>query len=258
MSVAQLDLRYRYEAKHDLAACADVAKLTSEPALQDAIHWSSANLASASQAHALATAALQDELADSDRYRIALKTTRDTLWPHYLRVELGAKAALLAPDPDHPLPADKQQENEKTIERTFSLDRKSIERESYEKTWANLDEVVRVCSTNAALKPLKLAKGLRAALDRYGANLEAWQADQREDRDAQDALDATRAHIATALAAHRLLINSVLTAQGREAELGRFIRAADPAYSARRSAAKPIEEEPDAPDDFITQPIAET
>jgi hypothetical protein len=258
MSVAQLDLRYRYEAKHDLAACADVAKLTSEPALQDAILWSSTNLASASQSHALATAALRQELSDSDHHRIALQTTRDTLWPHYLRVELGARAALLAPDPDAPLSADKQQEHERLIARSFSLDRKTLERESYEKTWANLEQVVEVCAATPALKPLKLAKGLRAALDRYGANLEAWQADQREDRDAQDALDATRATIATALAAHRLLIQSVLTAQGREAELGRFIRAADPAYSARRNAAKPIEEEPDAPDDFITQPIAET
>lgn len=257
MTIAQVDQRYRYEAKHDAAACADVAKITGEPALQDALLWSCAHLTSAAQRHALAVAALQDELADSDRYRIALKTTREALWPHYLRVELGARAALLAPDPDQPLPADKQAEHELLIARTFTLDRKALERESYEKAWAKLDEVVRVCSTNPILKPLKLAKGLRTALDKYGANLEAWQADQREDRDAQDALKVARAQIATALATHRLLVLAALTQQGREAELGRYVRAADPAYAARRNASAPIEDEPDADDDFTPLPVAE-
>jgi hypothetical protein len=256
MSVALQDQRQQYEAKHDLAAGADVSKITAVPALQDGLLWSLAGLASASQSHALAVAALQDELSDSDRHRIKLQTTRDALWPHYLRVQLNASAALLAPDVDTPLSDADLREREALLDRTFPLTRTDFMRESYEKLWTLFGEVVRVCTSHALLKPLKLAKGLAAALKVYGADLESWQADQREDRDAQAALVDARAALARASTTHERLVLACLTAESREDQLGRYIRTKDAAYAARRRADKPVADEPD-PDDLITQPIAE-
>jgi hypothetical protein len=256
MSVALQDQRQQYEAKHDLAAGAAVSKITAIPALQDALLWSLASLGAATQRHALAVAALQDELSDSDRHRIKLQTTRDALWPHHLRVQLNATAALLAPDVDEPLSDADLREREALLARTFSLTRTEFMRESYEKLWTTFTEIVRVSATNPLLKPLKLAKGLDGVLKMYGADLESWQADQREDRDAQAALVDARAALALATLTHERLVLTCLTPESREAELGRYIRTKDPAYSARSAANKPVEEEP-APDDLITQPIAE-
>ena len=65
-----------------------------------------------------------------------------------------------------------------------------------------------------------------------------------EDRDAFAQLFAARASFDRAARVHALRVESALLREGREAELGRFLKAKDPAYSARRRASVPVEEEP--------------
>jgi hypothetical protein len=108
-----------------------------------------------------------------------------------------------------------------------------------------LKSVADALSTNKELTPLGFGPrmlGAWKALDERRADLER---EEKEDTEAMKAVRQARQPLDREAKAHSLLVQSILTRADRLDELGKLIKAKDPAYMARRKAGVPIQKDPD-------------
>lgn len=165
----------------------------------------------------------------------------------YRYVYQKARLALATDDPENPMPEELLAERTKQFEQTFAAVPSSLEGLGSERVAEFLDQGARLLRTFDPSEFDDLVRRLEQAAQRLHAANDQWRREVSEDRAATDALKQARAQHDRAAKVHALLVEAALVEQGREAELGRFLLAQDPAYRARRAAGLPVEGDADEP-----------
>lgn len=240
------DLRRLVESRHDARAC-DPSKLSASPQWQQSL---AASCEALTQGHeALRRAALHAhvETQESDSARIGRASAVEAAGRQYRYVYQKARLALATDDPEDPMPEELLAERTKQFEQTFAAVPSSLEGLGSERAAEFLDQGARLLKTFDPDEFGDLVRRLEQAAQRLHAANDQWRREVSEDRAATDALKLARAQHDRAAKVHALLVEAALVEQGREAELGRFLLAQDPAYRARRAAGLPVEEDVDQP-----------
>lgn len=247
MAVAQEDVRLALEAGFAVRACADPSAIAASGGAQTAIGESAAALAGEVERHREAVLGLQVDLGETEDVRAGLGAARRQAVGRYQFVRAKAMDLLLNTDPDdEPLSAEERAHREKGLSRTLGPTASDIAPLGTRGLLETLGHVVAALSEDPLLKGLGLAPKLEPAVKALGEANAAVEREVGEDRGAFLALEERRSGLQRCLNAHRLWVEAPLVAAGRPEVLGRFVLAADPAYSARRTAGKPVIEEPGA------------
>ena len=88
-----------------------------------------------------------------------------------------------------------------------------------------------------------IVQRLSAAQATITEQQDALDRELREDREAHAAVVVARDAFDLSLLVHTMLVRAVLLRAGREGELGKYVRAHDAAYRARRLSGRPMKEE---------------
>lgn len=258
--LAYKDATDLYEGHHDVLALDDLSKLTTVLVLQAALAYTKDQLATA-RAN-LETAARvfvreSDETAQA-RHDLTQATTKaEAMW-RFLLSETGRS---LVPDPEAPIAANVLERRAQVIARVLPLTASEFTRLTSDRKIGALADAIAATESPAHQEVLgddaarirnrlaPLLVSLRTARDTLTREL-------REDRDAFLALEAARAEYDRAHATHQSQVEAVLRDTHRQAEIGKYIRALDAGYRARRTAGRPLREEPDI--EAITAPLGVT
>jgi hypothetical protein len=249
-----------YEGRHDDLALVDLSKLTVVQALQAALTYTKGELATTRinlETAARAFARESDETAQA-RHGLAQAATKTEVMWRFLVSETGRS---VVPDPDAPIAPDLLERRQQVISRVLPLTASEFTRLTSDRKIQVLTDTIAATESPAnhevlgdaaerirdRLAPLLLS--LRTARDTLTREL-------REDRDAFLALETARAEYDRAHATHQSMVEAVLRDTNRLAEIGKYIRALDPAYRARRTAGRPLREEPGI--EAITAPLGVT
>lgn len=242
------DGRRLVEANYDIDAAADPAKIATEPAIRAAVAHTRAQVEAERDALIVASAVVVRETGETRQARQALEVAgakARAAW-QYLATDLTSK--LLNPAPEAMPASDVMAARQDLMGRLFSITARELERAPADRKL----EVLRFALMLAAEAASRAVLGdhvdvIQHRLGPARAELAARQTDLqrelREDREAYETLEQRRVSCDRAQAAHFRQVQSALIAQGREGELGRYIRSQDPAYRARRAAQRPIREE---------------
>lgn len=237
------DLRRLLESRHDIGACEDAKAVTTNPAYQDAVVASRAELVTRRAALKAAAALVSREKSETDAERAGLQGAVTALVRRYAFVRGKVQDGLLNVDPESPLPSTELVRRQRLFDRVFRAVVSDLERASQRTVIETLAGVVKALDEEDDLAPFKLAATLGAALTKADAAARSLARETGEDAAAMTALRTAREELDRAADAHALLVTSVLVRAGRQQETGQLILAKDPAYAARRAARAPIQEE---------------
>lgn len=239
------DQRRLHEGRADLAAGGDPALLGGDATLQAALlHVQGLYRGALERLEAAVGAALR-ERAESDAARAQLEEARQHLLRTWRFVQRRAREALLNPDPDAPaLTAAEATRRERLLAQAFPVTTSTLSDAAFADAITHAQAAQRALQAIPELASLNLHERLAPVTEAFSAAVAAWSAEAREDRAATEAVWSARAELDTAQAAYADQLRVVLRLQGRLPELGRWLRAEDPAYKARRRARVPISEEP--------------
>lgn len=251
MSLGEEDGRRLLETHADIRAAQDPSAITAVDPLQAAIAYTRQRLV---DARALLVDAIREnarELGETavarDAVQKAATYARNT-WRHVRgRIEMH----LLNPPPDLEIDADEMTRREKLLARIAPLRPSDLARMSPERMTeyaqalrAALDEPV-VRGDLGGLDVDALAGSLDAAIGRLHDTAGAVAREIDEDREATHTLSEARGAVDQASTQHAMMVEVALRDAGRLDRIGRFIRARDAAYRARRRAGRVVAEEPD-------------
>ena len=247
--IAHDDARLLHEGHHDMTATADVTKLTTEPAFQAALVVTRTGVQSAFNGLVAATQGVAKESEETRRERLKLEATAAAAQAQWRYVSGEASRVLLNPAPEVVVTAEDLTEREGLLGRLFSVSPYDYGRQ----TVARRIELLRSSAQLAREVVVRQVLG-EALADLITGRFDAAQAaitaqqdeltrELREDREAHAALAAAREVFVRALQVHTLMVRLVLIHAGREAELGRYVRAQDAAYKARRLSGRSMKEE---------------
>ena len=247
MAAAQEDIRLALEAQYTIHACADLGRITDRPGARAAIAESTAAVEGAAAAHRASVASVALDLGETDDARAGVGATKREAVARYEYVRSRATVHLLNPDPDEEvLSAEERTRRMKGLARTMGYRPSELQDQATRSVIERLDGVATALEKDPMLSPLGLGPKLVPALAALREANTAFERELGEDRAAYDVLEQARESLQRSLDAHRLQVAAPLTGADRADELGRFVLAADPAYSARRTAKAPIQEEPGA------------
>ncbi|GMV73033.1 MAG: hypothetical protein AMXMBFR77_28700 [Phycisphaerales bacterium] len=247
MAAAQEDVRLALEAGYAMRACANPAVIAASTGAQSAISESAAMLAGEVEAHRASVRAMQVDLGETEDARAGLGAARREALGRYQFVRAKAMDLLLNADPDEgPLSAEERARREKGLARTLGATASDLQPIATRGLIEKLGLVAAALGEEPLLKGLGLTPKLEPAVKALEQANEVAEREVGEDRGAFQALEDRRASLQRCLTAHRLWVEAPLVAAGRRDDLGRYVLAADPAYSARRTAGKPVTEEPGA------------
>lgn len=247
--LAHDDARLLHEGHHDKTATADVTKLTAEPAFQAALVVTRTGVESAFNGLVGATQGVAKESEETRRERLKLEAVAAKAQGQWRFVSSEASRVLLNPPPEVVVTAEEITEREDLLARLFPVAPYDFGRQ----TVAWRIELLRSSAQLARAAVVRQVLGEPLAdliTGRFDAAQAAITAQQdeltrelREDREAHAALAAAREVFVRALQVHTLMVRLVLVHGGREAELGRYVRAQDAAYRARRLSGRSMKEE---------------
>lgn len=254
--LAAEDRRRLHEGRLDAAALPTPAALTDAPALQAALqHQLDAYRSSYDALFAAAVHNLQ-ESGETHATRTALEeplTRTRALWSFAMG---KATDALLNVDPEAPAKPTEVERRQRLLARAFPLPASNLVSLAFADVVTQLHSTVATLSAEPECAALHLHERLGTLATELQQAVDAWLREGREDLEATQRLRQARIAFDRAQASYADLLRSVLRTSDRLAELGRYFRAEDAAYKARRSTRLPIEQEPDFnPVDPVTPPV---
>jgi len=256
-SLAAEDRRRLHEGRLDAASLPAPSDLTDSPALQAALQHQLD--AYGSGYDALFAAAMHNlhESGETNAARTALEdvlTRTRALWSFALG---KATDALLNVDPETPMKPAEAERRQRQLARAFPVPASDLASMAFADVVTQLHATVATLSTEPDCAALQLHARLDALAAELQQAVDGWLREGREDLEATQRLRQARIAFDRAQASYADILRSVLRPTDRLAELGRYFRAEDAAYKARRSTRVPIEEEPDFnPVEPVTPPVA--
>lgn len=236
------------EGRHDVKAAAAPEQVAPTKAGQALLTESVAELAESRQTLRQAILIQAREAGETDQARAEVNTAITDAVATYAYVRNRIKDALLnlLPHEQRALSTEELALRRRAFNRVLGRNPSDITNQSPEKQVTLLTDVAEAIGQDPRLGGFNIHQDLVEAITRADASQAGWTKERGEDSDAMRSLVAAREGFDRVASAHGLLVRSLLVRQGREAELGRFVKTQDPAYAARRRAQQPIEEEPDA------------
>lgn len=236
------------EGRHDVKAAQSPEQIAHTKAGQAHLTESAADLADHHATLRRAMLTQTREVGETDAARaVTSAAIRDAVATYgFVRRKLKDALLNLPPDEARATSAEEMTLRARAIARVFGRNVSKISNLGIERQVTLLTELAQAIAQDPHLSAPGAHKGLEDAIARADAAQKGLSREQREDSDAMRALTDAREGFDRAASSHTLLVRALLTRQGRESELGRFIKAQDPAYAARRRAQQPIEDEPDA------------
>ena len=242
-SAAAVEDRVRLlEGRHDVDAASDPSAITSDPVGQAGVAQSGAELAVARAGLLGGVSLVIREGRETGDARAQVDGACE-----YARAQLlfvrdeATKGARV--DPDAPADPAEVAAREREIATLFGYTSESLRRLGPDSLRSLIEPLVEQLPPDAEGE-----NGPRTRLERADARLVAAlklvDGESDEDRGAYAQLFVARATFDRAARVHALGVEAALLREGREGEIGRFIKSKDPAYAARRRASAPIEEEP--------------
>ncbi len=238
------------ESRYDLRAVSDSAKLTPSAAAQAHVQESAQTLAVSRETLRQAMLTVSRENNETDQARLAAYEIIEeaVVYYEYVRNEAHNRLFNLPSSVRKKLTDAQMQTRERTFQQYLGTAPGDVRAEAPARQLNALTQIADGLAKDELLSAFQLHGELSALIaqsDEANATLDRERA---EDSQAVAALVAARAQFEIAASAHTKLIDSILTAQNRLSEWGRFTKAQDPAYAARRRAQTPIADEPDADD----------
>jgi hypothetical protein len=240
--VAAEDRARLLESRHDLGAASDPAAITVDPVGQAAISQSTGELAGARAkllAHiSLVTREGRETAEARNAVAEALTYARGQLL--FVRDEATRQTR---PDPDAPGDAASVAAREHDVATLFPYTVDSLRPLGPDALLAIVEPLL---TQVPALDTEDCAHArLTRAAERLHTALSLLNGESDEDRAAFDQLRKGRAVFDRAAKVHALRVTAELLRAEREGEAGRFLKAQEPGYAARRRAGTPIEQEPE-------------
>lgn len=243
------DRRRLHEGRWDAVAWTDPAQLTSEAALREMLIWARDAYAAATQRLEDAAAHALREQRESHAARAALDDARHLLAATWRFARTRAQEALLNLDPAAPpLTSAEVTRRQRLFAQAFPLSFSELAASQPNNALTHALAAVKALQDGAELEALDLHGRLQRAAEALQATLDAWTQETREDRAATEAVWHARAAFDLTQATYADALRVALRPSGRLSELGRWLRAEDAAYKARRQANAPLEEEPLPPE----------
>lgn len=247
--LAHDDARLLHEGHHDTIATADVTQLTDEVAFHAALGATRAGVEVAFNGLVGAAQGVAKESEETRRERLKLEATAAAAQGQWRYVSGEASRVLLNPPPEVVVTAEEITEREGLLARLFPVAPYDFGRQTVARRIELLRSTAQLAREAVVREALgeALAELIVARLDAARAAITAQQdelaREVREDREAYIVLAAARETFVRALQVHTLMVRLVLIHGGREAELGRYVRAQDAAYKARRLSGRSMKEE---------------
>lgn len=238
------------ESRYDLRAVSDPAQLTPREAAQKHVAESAQTLAEQREVLRQAMLTLSRENNETDQARLAAYEAIEdaVVYYDYMRNEAHNRLFNLPASVRKKLTDAQMKTRESTFQQFLSTAPGDIRIKAPARQLNALTQISEGVAANALLSAFQLHGELASLVaDAETANA-TLDRERTEDSQAIADLMAARAQFDIAASAHAKLIESVLTAQSRLSEWGRFTKNQDPAYASRRRAQTPIADEPDAPD----------
>jgi hypothetical protein len=186
--------------------------------------------------------------SETSTAKLSQKELLKSACEHYAYIRTQAKTALLSikPQDRKSISPEEIERRRRLFDAVFSAKPSLLSQEPRPKQVTFLGQVVEAIEADAMLRALNLHQDLTALLPQLTTTDTAASRESSNTPKAHDALKAARVQFDLSARAHKKLVDSALTRQDRQSELGRFIKSADPAYNARRSAQQPVAQDPDA------------
>ncbi len=251
MSLGEEDGRRLLESHADIRAAQDPSAITDAAPLQGAIAYTAGRLAEA-------RATLVDAIRESTRELGETAAARDAgqkaaaygrgAW-RFVRGRL--EQHLLNPPPSALPERDELARRGKLLARIAPLRVSDLGRMGAERITGHLQALRAALDEQAVQRDLDglalgpLAETLDDAIERLVTALGDLAREIDEDREAARSLADARSGLDGASTLHAMIIEATLRDAGRLDRLGRFVKARDPAYRARRRAGRAIADEPE-------------
>ena len=251
MDVAAEYVRRLLEAKYDLVSVADLTKLTDSLAFQAVLTETRTHLevSRTNLRDALLTVAREAGETAEDRDELAAACAQGEIAWRFVRIEV--ERGLLNPLPEAMPDEQTMKRRRKVFAQILGPTEAEFGRISPDKKVQALQDAADLARQAPTQKVLgdDLAELIIQRFSPAAAAIEAhrkdFQREQVEDREAFQKLFAARDAFDRAHTTHALVVEAALTRANRLDELGRFLRAQDPAYRARRAGGRPMKEEED-------------
>lgn len=245
---AEQDQERLHEGLSDLNAAAKVSNLTPRPGAQAALAESCQDLAQARETLRLAILAQLREQSETSTAKLSQHDLLKLANGHYAYIRTHTKAALLSVKPQeaNTISPKEIERRKRLFNAVFTVKPSDLIKDPRSKQVTTLGQVVAAIEADASLRALNLHQDLAVLLPQLSTDDTNTSDETADDSNASDALKAARSQFDRFARAHKKLVDSALTRQGRQSELGRFIKSADPAYIARRRAQQPVAQDPDA------------
>jgi len=239
------DRQRLHEGRHDTDAAKDPVVITGNPAYQAAVAQSRGTLASCRTALFDAATKASREKGETDTERMNLRNAiaECIAWYGYIRDQ--ASNALLKPSPKNPVSAPEIDRRRKLLDRVFPSAPSELSDIAAGSAIEIFAGIAKAVAGEPDLKPLGFADDMTKAHEKAAGARANLDREANEDSEATQALRDARAAFDRASSAHALMVAGVLKHEGKDADIGRYVLAKNPAYAARRTAGVPIGEEPD-------------
>lgn len=252
--VTEEDDKRHYEGRADIRAAVNPAAITDEPALQAALVHTRTRLVARRAELRAAVHANVRETGETERARIDRDTDALDANQQYRYVRGYVVHHLLNLPPEAAVRPAEVERRSRAANRLLPLRPSHFDRESPEKKLELLETAIKAVGEEPELRA-DLGPAADLLLERFQRVHDALEArvarvqdEVTDDRKATARLVAARQAFDRAHAAHTRQVEAALEDGGRIAEIGRYLKARDPAYRARRAAGRPVREEPDAGD----------
>jgi hypothetical protein len=240
------DLRRLLETRHDLDASAKPELMTADSRMKAALTTSRTQLETARNALQTATGEVSREKSETEAKRVNLQNALGSTIARYGYIRGKVQDGLLNPDPDQKVDAKEIERRYKLFNRVFGTMPSDFDRLAQKAAIETIGPVVKALSEQPDLKPFGYASSLAAEHSNVVEAASALNREVDEDAAAMVVLRGAREELDRKAWAHALQVESVLVREKKEAEIGRYLLARDPAYAARRAARVPVAQEPGA------------
>jgi hypothetical protein len=189
---------------------------------------------------------LNQEKGETDIESARYNRARLVMLGRYEHDRKDVEGALLNPDPDEGISSEELHRRIKLFDRHFTLTKSDLEKYGVDTLVDTISPIVKALATDADLAALDLAEAATRDYEALKGAKKDLQREKDEDIDAMKVVKKSRVGLGRQHRSFSLFVESLLVAQDRENDLGRYIKAYEPAYAARRKAGVSIDREPEA------------
>ena len=243
------DVRRVHLGMHDVQAAEDPAALTAAAVLQSAVVFVCLVLRNA--IHTLVAAVMglarQHEAIHRQRQQVLEATEKAVVAWRFIQSRVRER--LLNSPPDQWPNTNEQAQTKRLFDRLFPVSPSDFGALAVDRRILMLRSLLEVVNEEAVQEALgeladEITRRVTPVAAELGRQQEKLFSELRKERAARATLTQARKAFDHAHVTHTKMVEAVLVAGGRRNELGRYLRAHDPAYRARRLAGRPMKEEP--------------